>query len=136
MKTLIRLMWIKISIVTKPRTWIINKKNPLNCFFFFLTWEWSIFGFLLGFWLNWSWKLIMAWNPLKEVAHSKPLFLTVYTAVIIGILVSSFYVFSSVFSSSGSFSSSWLSSSTAYRDLGMTFFFKAGYWKVDNVIGF
>ncbi|XP_075495671.1 LOW QUALITY PROTEIN: arabinosyltransferase XEG113-like [Primulina tabacum] len=59
----------------------------------------------------------MAWNPLKEVAHSKPLFLTVYTAVIIGILVSSFYVFSSVFSSSGSFSSSWLSSSTAYRNV-------------------
>ncbi|XP_075484425.1 arabinosyltransferase XEG113-like [Primulina tabacum] len=62
----------------------------------------------------------MAWNPCKEVAHSKPLFLTIYATVVIGILVSSFYVFSAVFSGSGSFSSSWLSSSTAYRNVELS----------------
>ncbi|KAH6820428.1 xyloglucanase 113 [Perilla frutescens var. hirtella] len=37
---------------------------------------------------------------LKEVATSRPLFVTIYATVIIGILVSSFYVFSAVFSGS------------------------------------
>ncbi|KAL2548105.1 xyloglucanase [Forsythia ovata] len=62
----------------------------------------------------------MGWsNPFKEVASSKPLFLTIYAAVIIGILVSSFYVFSAVFSSSGSFSSVTFSMS-ASPDAGPT----------------
>ncbi|KAL2525346.1 xyloglucanase [Abeliophyllum distichum] len=62
----------------------------------------------------------MGWsNPFKEVASSKPLFLTIYAAVIIGILVSSFYVFSAVFSSSGSFSSVTFSTS-AVPDAGPT----------------
>ncbi|CAA2999332.1 arabinosyltransferase XEG113 [Olea europaea subsp. europaea] len=56
----------------------------------------------------------MGWsNPFRELANSKPLFLTIYATVIIGILVSSFYVFSAVFSSSGSFSSVTFSTSTA-----------------------
>lgn len=59
----------------------------------------------------------MAWNnPLKEVATSRPLFLTIYATVIIGILVSSFYVFSAVFSSSNSVASPWLSTSVASGD--------------------
>ncbi|KAL1552668.1 arabinosyltransferase XEG113-like protein [Salvia divinorum] len=49
----------------------------------------------------------MAWsNPFKEVATSRPLFLTIYATVIIGLIVSSFYVFSAVFSGSNSISSS------------------------------
>ncbi|CAA2956754.1 arabinosyltransferase XEG113 [Olea europaea subsp. europaea] len=56
----------------------------------------------------------MGWgNPFKEVANSKPLFLAIYATVIFGILVSSFYVLSAVFSSSGSFSSVTLSTSAA-----------------------
>lgn len=41
----------------------------------------------------------MAWNnPFQEVANSKPLFLTIYGTVIIGIILSSFYVFSAIYS--------------------------------------
>ncbi|XP_047338278.1 arabinosyltransferase XEG113 [Impatiens glandulifera] len=50
----------------------------------------------------------MAW---KEVANSKPLFLTVYATVIVGIVFSSVYVFSAIYSSGNSSvqsSSSWL----------------------------
>ncbi|KAL1532289.1 arabinosyltransferase XEG113-like protein [Salvia divinorum] len=51
--------------------------------------------------------------PSKEVATSRPLFLTIYATVIAGIVVSSFYVFSAVFSDPNSlFSSSWV----AFRD--------------------
>lgn len=50
-------------------------------------------------------------SPLKEVATSRPLFLTIYATVIIGILVSSFYVFSAVFTGPNSSSSQWLSTS-------------------------
>lgn len=54
----------------------------------------------------------MAWsNPLKEVATSRPLFMTIYATVVIGIIVSSFYVFSAVFSGQNSVSSPWLSTS-------------------------
>ncbi|CAA0831901.1 xyloglucanase 113 [Striga hermonthica] len=56
----------------------------------------------------------MVWsNPLKEVAASRPLFLTIYATVIIGIVVSSFYVFSAVFSGPNSASSPWFSTSAA-----------------------
>ncbi|XP_047974454.1 arabinosyltransferase XEG113-like [Salvia hispanica] len=51
--------------------------------------------------------------PLKEVATYtfRPLFLTIYATVVIGIVVSSIYVFSAVFSGSNSlFSSSWVAS--------------------------
>ncbi|XP_028127302.1 arabinosyltransferase XEG113 [Camellia sinensis] len=45
----------------------------------------------------------MGWrNQFQEIANSKPLFLTIYATVIIGILFSSFYVFSAVYSSSSS----------------------------------
>ncbi|KAK8471618.1 hypothetical protein PHAVU_003G278500 [Phaseolus vulgaris] len=55
----------------------------------------------------------MAWRKgCEEVANSKPLFLTIYTVVVIGIVVSSFYVFSAIYSSnpSAAQSSAWLSS--------------------------
>lgn len=55
----------------------------------------------------------MAWRKgCEEVANSKPLFLTIYTVVIVGIVVSSFYVFSSIYSTnpSAAQSSAWLSS--------------------------
>ncbi|KAK2647788.1 hypothetical protein Ddye_015277 [Dipteronia dyeriana] len=56
----------------------------------------------MGGWRNWY----------QEVVNSKPLFLTIYTTVIVGIVVSSFYVFSAVYSSSfpSTDSSNWLSS--------------------------
>ncbi|XLS89520.1 hypothetical protein HN51_065528 [Arachis hypogaea] len=48
----------------------------------------------------------MAWrNGCEEVAQSKPLFLTIYTVVIIGIVVSFFYVFSAIYSSNNLLSS-------------------------------
>lgn len=51
----------------------------------------------------------MAWsNPFKEMASSKPLFLTIYATVLIGIVVSSFYVFSAIYNSASSTSSVWL----------------------------
>ncbi|KAL6533679.1 hypothetical protein OROHE_013512 [Orobanche hederae] len=62
----------------------------------------------------------MVWsNPLKEVAASKPLFLTIYATVIIGILVSSMYVFSAVFSSPNSVSSPRFFSTSAARGDGV-----------------
>ncbi|XP_004509491.1 arabinosyltransferase XEG113-like [Cicer arietinum] len=52
-------------------------------------------------------------NGCEEVVQSKPLFLTIYTIVIIGIVVSSFYVFLAIYSSNtpAAHSSAWLSSS-------------------------
>uniref|UniRef100_A0A7C9E571 Nucleotide-diphospho-sugar transferase domain-containing protein n=1 Tax=Opuntia streptacantha TaxID=393608 RepID=A0A7C9E571_OPUST len=42
----------------------------------------------------------MAWgNPCPEAAKSKPLFLTIYATVIVGIILSSVYVFSAIYSS-------------------------------------
>ncbi|OMO93683.1 Reticulon [Corchorus olitorius] len=53
-------------------------------------------------------------NAVQEAAASKPLFLTIYATVILGIVVSSFYVFSAIYSPSASatqsVSTSWLSS--------------------------
>jgi hypothetical protein len=45
-----------------------------------------------------------------EVSNSKPLFLTIYTTVIVGVLVSSFYVFSAIYSSNPLGTTPWLSS--------------------------
>ncbi|KAL7159747.1 hypothetical protein ABFS83_01G048600 [Erythranthe nasuta] len=56
-------------------------------------------------------------NALKEVTTSRPLFLTIYATVIVGILVSSFYVFSAVFSGSNSVSSPWFSSLSPAGDV-------------------
>ncbi|KAJ4707597.1 arabinosyltransferase [Melia azedarach] len=56
----------------------------------------------MGGWRNWY----------QEVANSKPLFLAIYTTVIIGIVVSSFYVFSAIYSSN-SVSTTWLSAPSA-----------------------
>jgi len=64
-------------------------------------------------WFVQHWLVKMAWRKgCEEVANSKPLFLTIYTVVIIGIVVSSFYVFSAIYSSNppASQSSAWLSS--------------------------
>ncbi|XAR69213.1 hypothetical protein NMG60_11000717 [Bertholletia excelsa] len=45
----------------------------------------------------------MAWrNQFQEMANSKPLFLTIYATVILGIVCSSFYVFSAIYSSGSS----------------------------------
>ncbi|KAM3322611.1 arabinosyltransferase [Capsicum chacoense] len=45
----------------------------------------------------------MAWeNPFKEMTNSKPLFLTIYATVLIGIVFSSIYVFSAIYSSPNS----------------------------------
>ncbi|XWS49431.1 hypothetical protein CRYUN_Cryun12cG0003200 [Craigia yunnanensis] len=53
-------------------------------------------------------------NAFQEAAGSKPLFLTIYVTVIVGIVVSSLYVFSAIYSPSAStthsISTSWLSS--------------------------
>ena len=53
-------------------------------------------------------------NAVQDAAASKPLFLTIYATVIVGILVSSFYVFSAIYSPSASnahsISTSWVSS--------------------------
>ncbi|CAL0313063.1 unnamed protein product [Lupinus luteus] len=53
----------------------------------------------------------MAWRNgcYDEVGHSKPLFLTIYIVVIIGIVVSSFYIFSAIYSSNPVASSSFSS---------------------------
>ncbi|CAK9144073.1 unnamed protein product [Ilex paraguariensis] len=61
----------------------------------------------------------MAWNnPCQEVANSKPLFATIYATVLIGIVFSSFYVFSAIYSSGSSSahstSSLWLPPSASY----------------------
>lgn len=64
-------------------------------------------------WFLKHWLVKMAWRKgCEEVANSKPLFLTIYTVVVIGIVVSSFYVFSAIYSSnpSAAQSSAWLSS--------------------------
>ncbi|KAK2408633.1 Nucleotide-diphospho-sugar transferase family protein [Trifolium repens] len=61
----------------------------------------------------------MAWrNGCEEVTQSKPLFITIYTVVIIGIVVSSFYVFTAIYSSNtpAANSSAWLSSSISPED--------------------
>ncbi|TYH58959.1 hypothetical protein ES332_D08G191700v1 [Gossypium tomentosum] len=54
-------------------------------------------------------------NAVQEAAASKPLFLTIYTTIIVGIVATSFYVFSAIYSPSAStstqsISTSWLSS--------------------------
>ncbi|KAK9699102.1 hypothetical protein RND81_08G152700 [Saponaria officinalis] len=55
----------------------------------------------------------MAWkNSCEEVVKSKPLFLTIYATVIIGVILSSVYVFSAIFSSNSPFTSMYFSSST------------------------
>ncbi|KAF3556970.1 hypothetical protein F2Q69_00011197 [Brassica cretica] len=62
--------------------------------------------------------MVEGWrNGSREATNSKPLFVTIYATVIIGVLVSSFYVFSAIYSPTNG-STSWLSSpplSTAGR---------------------
>ncbi|KAJ4903651.1 xyloglucanase 113 [Raphanus sativus] len=54
--------------------------------------------------------MVEGWrNGFREATNSKPLFVTIYATVIIGVLVSSFYVFSTVYSPTNG-STSWLSS--------------------------
>ncbi|XP_039035555.1 arabinosyltransferase XEG113-like [Hibiscus syriacus] len=59
-------------------------------------------------------------NAVQEAAASKPLFVTIYTTVIVGIVASSFYVFSAIYSPSAStthsISTSWLSSPPLSQD--------------------
>lgn len=52
----------------------------------------------------------MGWIPFHDAANSKPLFLTIYATVIVGIVFSSFYVFSAIYSND---SSTWFSSSSS-----------------------
>ncbi|KAJ8758788.1 hypothetical protein K2173_000509 [Erythroxylum novogranatense] len=57
-------------------------------------------------------------NAYQEVTSSKPLFVAIYATVVVGIVFSSFYVFSAVYSNNNS-STSWLSSPpsiTSYVD--------------------
>lgn len=55
----------------------------------------------------------MAWgNPCPEAAKSKPLFLTIYATVIVGIILSSVYVFSAIYSSKPTNAAISLSTST------------------------
>ncbi|KDP31566.1 hypothetical protein JCGZ_15383 [Jatropha curcas] len=49
-------------------------------------------------------------NAYQAVVNTKPLFLTIYATVVVGILFSSFYVFSAVYSSSSLSATTWLSS--------------------------
>ncbi|KAJ0043389.1 hypothetical protein Pint_19469 [Pistacia integerrima] len=65
----------------------------------------------MGDWRNWY----------QEVANSKPLFKTIYTTVIIGILVSAFYVFSAIKSPITASSTSWLSSPSPGPSLKLGF---------------
>lgn len=53
----------------------------------------------------------MGGNPFQDAANSKPLFLTIYATVLIGIIFSSFYVFSAIYSSKPPSSTLWFSSS-------------------------
>ncbi|KAJ0631033.1 hypothetical protein HanOQP8_Chr17g0645091 [Helianthus annuus] len=47
----------------------------------------------------------MGWkNPFKEMMNSKPLFLTMYGTVLVGIVISAVYVFSAVYSPDWAFS--------------------------------
>ncbi|KAK9277375.1 hypothetical protein L1049_006918 [Liquidambar formosana] len=59
----------------------------------------------------------MGWNPFQEVANSKPLFVTIYATVLIGIVFSSFYVFSAIYSGNPPGSSTpWFSPSLSHVD--------------------
>lgn len=56
--------------------------------------------------MGWNWR-----NGFQEVANTRPLFLTIYATVAIGVIFSSFYVFSAIYSKPLVDSSiSWLSS--------------------------
>jgi len=53
--------------------------------------------------------MVEGWrNGFRDATNSKPLFVTIYATVIIGVLVSSFYVFSAIYSPTNG-SSSFLS---------------------------
>lgn len=69
----------------------------------------------MGGWRNWY----------QELVNSKPLFLTIYTTVIVGIVFSSFYVFSAVYSPSSA-SASWFSSPPSISRM-CSFFFPLGF---------
>ncbi|KAK9667670.1 hypothetical protein RND81_13G004000 [Saponaria officinalis] len=73
-------------------------------------------------------NLKMVWrNPCEQVSKSKPLFLSIYATVIVGVFLSSIYVFSAVYSSKPPYSSISLSSSSpSAMD---TKLLKALYWK-------
>ncbi|XP_010266425.1 PREDICTED: arabinosyltransferase XEG113 isoform X2 [Nelumbo nucifera] len=53
----------------------------------------------------------MAWNPFQDAANSKPLFVTIYATVLVGIALSSVYVFSAIYSGKTIYSIPWSSSS-------------------------
>lgn len=72
--------------------------------FFPLLWNTNM-DMVLSIWIIIT-KIQMAF---EEVAYSRPLFLTIYTVVIVGIVVSSFYVFSAIHYSSKTSSSAWSS---------------------------
>lgn len=50
----------------------------------------------------------MGWYPLQDVSNSKPLFLTIYATILVGIFFSSFYVFSAIYSGKPADFNTWL----------------------------
>ncbi|KAF3556971.1 hypothetical protein F2Q69_00011196 [Brassica cretica] len=71
--------------------------------------------------------MVEGWrNGLREATNSKPLFVTIYATVIIGVLVSSFYVFSAIYSPTNG-STSWLSSPPLSSNL--SFFLSIHGWR-------
>ncbi|KAF8378946.1 hypothetical protein HHK36_028371 [Tetracentron sinense] len=60
----------------------------------------------------------MAWSPFQDVAKSKPLFLTIYATILIGIVFSSVYVFSAIYSGKPIYTSTWSSSSSSVSPVG------------------
>ncbi|KAF7829106.1 arabinosyltransferase XEG113-like [Senna tora] len=80
----------------------------------------------------------MAWrNACDDVAHSKPLFLTIYTTVIVGILVSSLYVFSAIYSSKpAADTSAWLSTPSSFASASEPAFSDESSRLVDQTLNF
>ncbi|XP_040989496.1 arabinosyltransferase XEG113-like isoform X2 [Juglans microcarpa x Juglans regia] len=74
----------------------------------------------------------MGWQGCQEVVNTRPLFLAIYATVIVGVVFSSFYVFSAIYSANSEAdpSTSWLSSrSPSFSSAMDTKLLEALYWK-------
>ncbi|KAG9452936.1 hypothetical protein H6P81_005840 [Aristolochia fimbriata] len=58
----------------------------------------------------------MAWNPFQDITNTKPLFLAVYSTVVVGIVFSTFYVVSSLYPGKLVYSGTWSSSPPFSRE--------------------
>ncbi|XP_068634406.1 arabinosyltransferase XEG113-like [Aristolochia californica] len=58
----------------------------------------------------------MAWNPFLDISNTKPLFLAVYTTVLVGIVFSTVYVVSSLYPGKLVYSEAWSSSPPLSRE--------------------